>query len=256
MVSRTPQTGCRPGVNGFILKLVFLIIHFVFQSTFIMRSQLISSLLLCGFMWWFTRGNQLVGEGWQVIAVGQKPMRAELYLWWNLGLAMIPWWLALFWSRYLSNSSWILQGVVALIWLVFLPNGPYLLTDLVHWRGAGHWGDWLLFLVFAWTGLQFTLVSVRLVENVISSYFSRSVLWFLRAVVFSMVGFGVFLGRIFRWNTWDLYFDPWGILADIERAVLPGQAMSWILPLSFLFGAFLLSVYSFHFSPSPKSNSK
>src|SRR4051812_1223502 len=79
------------------------------------------------------------------------------FLVWNLFLAMIP---------YLI-STWIIVkqerirkphiiAVLTFLWLLFFPNAPYILTDLLHLRERQNiplWYDLLLLLSFGWNGL-------------------------------------------------------------------------------------------------------
>jgi len=62
-----------------------------------------------------------------------------IFLVWNLFLAWIPLVYAFLAYRLHQshfNKLLIVPGIVgcALIWLLFLPNAPYLLTDLIHLR--------------------------------------------------------------------------------------------------------------------------
>jgi uncharacterized membrane protein len=73
---------------------------------------------------------------------------------WNLFLAWIPFIMAFAAYRlHHARRQWgILIAGCALIWLLFLPNAPYLLTDLVHLRyrdDALVWYDLMLLLWFA-----------------------------------------------------------------------------------------------------------
>jgi uncharacterized membrane protein len=95
-----------------------------------------------------------------------------LFINWNLFLAAIPWALS---SIVVANPKLKHNGfaLVALVlaWLVFFPNSPYILTDLLHLRamlGVPCWYDLLMILSFAWTGLLFGFLSLRDMETLLT----------------------------------------------------------------------------------------
>ncbi len=60
------------------------------------------------------------------------PSYAPRFLVWKLFLAWIP----LLWALWfaIARRTWALM-VIGAAWLAFLPNGPYLVTDLIHLSG-------------------------------------------------------------------------------------------------------------------------
>ena len=86
---------------------------------------------------------------------------------WNLMLACIPVFLA-------AGFAAVRQGIwltpLGLGWLVFLPNAPYLVTDLVHLgTGVELWRHVMQYGVAAWTGVMLGVVSMRLVHQRIAA---------------------------------------------------------------------------------------
>jgi len=60
------------------------------------------------------------------------------FLAWNLFLAAIPAVAAWFFARAMANGSSLIQQIVWFaVWLVFLPNAPYIITDFVHLKAPG-----------------------------------------------------------------------------------------------------------------------
>ncbi|WP_110472518.1 DUF1361 domain-containing protein [Williamsia limnetica] len=85
------------------------------------------------------------------------------FLIWNLFLAWIPLLFALGFS--IVRSRWLL-AVLGVGWLAFLPNAPYLITDLVHLReGYELWRHVLQYGFAAWTGIMLGVVSMLLVHR-------------------------------------------------------------------------------------------
>jgi uncharacterized membrane protein len=146
-----------------------------------------------------------------------------IFLAWNLFLAWVPFVYAYIAYR-LHKSHFhkvlIVPGVFgcALIWLLFLPNAPYLLTDLIHLRvvdNSLYWYDLLMLLWYAWTGFLLGIISLYLMQQVVADSFGKALGWLFVVVTLSLTSFGVYLGRFLRWNSWDVLADPFPLFADI-----------------------------------------
>ncbi len=144
---------------------------------------------------------------------------ALLFLAWNLALAWAP----LIFNGLaallrLSARRWLgaTAALVDFAWLMFLPNAPYLVTDLIHLTGqslSGRasvplWFDLLLFLSFAATGCWLGLVSLETMTARVSHRLGNAVAWLFAGCVCLLCGYGVFLGRFWRLNSWDLIERP------------------------------------------------
>ena len=92
------------------------------------------------------------------------------FLVWNLILAWIPLLLALFvYDRYRRGSPLARLAPALALWLLFLPNAPYIVTDFVHLSAASRtplWLDGVVVSAFAWTGLLLGFVSLYLLHAV------------------------------------------------------------------------------------------
>jgi uncharacterized membrane protein len=103
-------------------------------------------------------------------------------------------------------------------WLVFLPNAPYIFTDLVHLShrtGISVWFDLVLTLLFAWPGLLLGLISIARVHVYLEANFTQKMSNAIVAFIILACSFGIFLGRTLRWNTWDIVMQPMALLKDI-----------------------------------------
>ncbi len=143
------------------------------------------------------------------------------FLIWNLFLAWIPYWVALtldFWSRFSRQNAQKLTlsaGVLIVTWLLFFPNAPYIVTDLLHLKDreiVPHWYDLMLIVSFAWTGLLLGYLSLFEVQRYLEARFSRVWVWTLLIGAIWLAGFGVYMGRFQRWNSWDIVTRPWAII--------------------------------------------
>ena len=143
-----------------------------------------------------------------------------LFLVWNLFLAWVPFFMAYVWAQRLKDQkplkSWksiILAGT----WLLFFPNAPYLVTDLIHLSGRfnpPNWSDPLLFFGMAMNGVVLGVYSLYYMHEASLKVFSKRTGWILVGLAAAACGFGVYLGRVQRWNSWDLLTQPYPLLKN------------------------------------------
>ena len=142
------------------------------------------------------------------------------FLVWNLILAWIPLLLALFvYDRYRRGAALIALTPALALWLLFLPNAPYIVTDFVHLSAttpAPLWLDGVELSAFAWTGMLLGFVSLYLVHAVARYRFGAMPGWVGVVGVLALVSVGVYLGRVKRWNSWDLITQPGARLAQLH----------------------------------------
>jgi uncharacterized membrane protein len=144
-----------------------------------------------------------------------------LFLVWNLFLAFIP--LAL--STYiLSNfelKKWKLISLLA-IWILFLPNAPYIVTDLFQLKKSSNTLIWLDVMVigsFAFAGLIAFYLTILDFRKIISKHLNSKGLKFVSISVYFLCGVGVYLGRYLRFNSWDILNRPHKLFLYIFESV-------------------------------------
>lgn len=166
---------------------------------------------------------------------------------WNLVLAWIPFALALIvYERARSGFLTPALAGVAVLWLLFLPNAPYLVTDLKHvGRGDGVpvLYDVLLLSAAAWTGLLLGLTSLFLMHAVARRVVGAVNAWALVVGVLGLSSFGIYLGRVLRWNSWDVFVRPGALSSAIANGVLHPLSHPRPVALTMLFTSFLLVSY-------------
>lgn len=138
---------------------------------------------------------------------------------WNLFLAWLPYLFSLGVAALhrIRPQWWLLLILPGGLWLLFLPNSFYIVTDLVHLaqrQSIPIWYDAGLIAITAWTGIFLAITSLHSVQGVIRSYLGNIVGWVFAFTVIGLSGYGVYLGRFLDWNSWDLLLDPAEILSD------------------------------------------
>jgi uncharacterized membrane protein len=171
---------------------------------------------------------------------------------WNLLLAWIPFALALVvYDRSRSNVMTPTLAAVGALWLLFLPNAPYIVTDLKH---VGRGGDVLvlydvlLLSAAAWTGLLLGLTSLFLMHAVARRLVGAVNAWVLVVGALTLSSFGIYLGRVQRWNSWDVFVRPGSRFGDIANGVLHPLSHPRPLAATILFTSFLLASYLVFYS--------
>ncbi len=177
---------------------------------------------------------------WINLAIG---VPSHDYLVWNLVLAWVPLVsaLAIEQARGVARRAWLLA-----LWLAFLPNAPYLVTDLVHLGAHGRAVppvlDAATLAVAAVTGLVLGFSSVALVERRLRETLGR----FATAVslgALALASVGVYFGRVLRLNSWDLLARPRLVLAAVAEGLLDPQAHPLALTGTLALAAFLVVSY-------------
>ena len=174
-----------------------------------------------------------------------------LFLIWNLFLAWLPLLASLSMPALRRSPALLLAAGIA--WLLFLPNAPYLLTDLMHlgrWGDVPFWFDLLLLLLFGLTGLLLGFVSLEIVHALVDDLLGRAVGWLFAVTALVLSSLGVYIGRFLRWNSWDALLHPTDLVADLlallQQPWVHRQAYAFSIGLA----ALLVCAYIvLHFTP-------
>jgi uncharacterized membrane protein len=151
------------------------------------------------------------------------------FLLWNLTLAWIPLLVALvIYDSYRRGVRVSLLTPAAVVWLLFLPNAPYIVTDFVHLTPTPStplWFDAVVISSFAWTGLLLGFASLYLVHAVVRHRFGPRVGWTAALTALALTSVGVYIGRFLQWNSWDLLYRPGQRLAEITPGLERSAAL-------------------------------
>lgn len=129
------------------------------------------------------------------------------FLTWNLFLGFIPFVIALILQKFSKGLQkfWLLAGTC--LWLLFYPNAPYMITDFIHVQASSTdvIYDALLIFSFSMLSLFFGFYSLKLVQKVISERTTKFITNAVIAASLLLSSFGIYLGRILRLNSWDVF---------------------------------------------------
>ena len=144
---------------------------------------------------------------------------------WNLFLALIPLLMARFLFGHQDRPRWALITGAA-VFVAFLPNAPYVLTDVLHLPrelAATHGNHWLAaalvgqyLCLFAAGFAAYVLSLVRLERWLADHGVSRRTVLGVDLSLHALCAVGIVLGRVFRFNSWDLITNPNGLLALVR----------------------------------------
>lgn len=150
-----------------------------------------------------------------------------VFLYWNLVLAVVPAVLAYWLVKRIQAYGWYRwpQILLTAVWLSFLPNSFYLVTDMVHLRAnfeASFYFDVIMLTSFMLNGLALGFYSVYAIHKELEKRFSAAFTTCIIGIIFFLCSFATYLGRFVRWNTWDIVLQPLGLLFDVsDRFVNP-----------------------------------
>jgi uncharacterized membrane protein len=145
------------------------------------------------------------------------------FLLWNIALAWVPFVAALALDD-VRSTPLSLQLPLLALWLVFFPNAPYLVTDLIHIDPAnttmiGILGDAALVSV-APVGLALGFSSLMLVERAVRERSGGRTALATAVLSLLAASLGIYLGRVVRLNSWDLLTRPRVVGRVLHQLVL------------------------------------
>ncbi len=193
-----------------------------------------------------------------------------IFLPWNLCLAFIPLWISTHKLQVTKRNDstirlpyfnkfkqWVVfkkisqlkmtigDSIWFVAWLLFLPNAPYIITDLTHLTERApipYYFDIVLVFMSAVNGLIFFFVSVAQVEHWWYNQFSKTTVGWFYFIAFGLCSFGIYLGRYGRFNSWNVVTNPSTLVSEIlERIVMPFEhPRTWAVTFLFTIMLFLL----------------
>lgn len=189
-----------------------------------------------------------------LIAVGLYAGRVWLthslgfhFLIWNLFLAWLPYWFSL-WAVHADRErgGWWRALLPATLWLLFFPNAPYIITDLVHFNrqhSFAWWYDAGLIMALAWSGCMLGVVSLYAMQGLVRRHLGALASWLFVFASLLLGGLGVYMGRFLRWNSWDALLAPHSVLADVLERVANPRSYPSVYGMPLMLSGMLLALY-------------
>lgn len=148
--------------------------------------------------------------------------------------------------RYQSLKTWGMW-IAAAVWLLFFPNSPYLITELLHLDSTGDFGpsnspapqslhfligdgpfehrapawlDLILLVTVAATGVLLTFASLQLIHGAIGRRLSRRPAGAVMCLLILLASFGVSIGRFVRLNSWYAFSRPSMVFDQVATLIV------------------------------------
>ncbi len=186
-----------------------------------------------------------------LLAYRMDRSRHALYAWllWNLFLAWVPYLLALGAGLLQARGQdrWWNMPPLAVGWLLLFPNAPYLLTDLIHLRprpGVPLWFDAALLALFAASGWLLGLLSLEVWKRWLEARLGRVGAWSFVLGCSVLTGYGIYLGRVERWNSWDVLTEPRGLFEAVLTHLRAPASHPHLLGLTAVFALLVFVSYA------------
>lgn len=170
-----------------------------------------------------------------------------LSLIWNLFLAWLPYMV----STWLQKRDFVYTNplkfvMVAFVWLLFIPNSFYIMTDLFHLgehNNVPNWFDLALIISFAWDGLLLGILSVRQMEKMMQQFLPGIRELFFIYPIMWLNALGIYIGRYPRFNSWDIVTNPIGLTTYILRMLWHPIQFKYAWGMVACFSIFMTLVY-------------
>lgn len=163
-----------------------------------------------------------------------------LFLIWNLFLGYIPYFLS-------SKLKTAIPGyfsfyLLFLGWILFLPNAFYLITDFVHLHYSSRFQflfDALLLTSFTIAGFYAGIASLYHIHRLLEMKYTAKKSNCIVIIICYLSSFGVYLGRILRFNSWDILSNPIELFNSIFKSIFYFETIVFTITL----GTFIVFIY-------------
>lgn len=161
------------------------------------------------------------------------------FLIWNVFLGFTPFLFSFLIYIFEKNLNNLILIAGSSLWLLFYPNAPYMISDLIHIQATSTTVvyDTLLIFSFSMLSLFFGFYSIKLIQNVINKRASKKITNTIIIISLLLSSFGIYLGRVLRLNSWDVFTEPLKTLSTIFEHLFPitKNPVTYIIIILFTF---------------------
>ena len=168
------------------------------------------------------------------------------FLLWNLFLALVPLAMALILHFFVGKLNKVIIIVGSFLWLLFYPNAPYMISDLIHVNNTNAMVlyDTLIIFSFSMLALFYGFYSIKIIHFCYRQITNKRTAHFVIAASIILSSAGIYLGRILRLNSWDLFTHPLQTMGTILDHLWPinKNPSTYVIILLFSFIQFFLLI--------------
>ena len=133
---------------------------------------------------------------------------------WNLFLSIIPFILSYLLIFTVKQKWQTISIVIAISWLLFFPNAPYMITGFIHLSTIAFYTtgefeiiSWIRLVHFALgisLGIKFGMLSLYNIHQLLLKYYNTAVVYVSLLAISLLSGYAIYVGRLLRLNSWDV----------------------------------------------------
>ncbi len=177
---------------------------------------------------------------WHALPISSDWMR------WNLFLAWIPLGLSIGLFRF-ANPRSLLWWAGILIFIAFLPNAPYILTDVIHLVADIQQTESLLintliiipkYVLFIMLGFGAYVLSLVNISLYLKKQSRSQWVGPIELTLHGLSAIGIYLGRFDRLNSWTIVTHPEQVLLSLIRTITTERSLLLILVMTVTIAAF------------------
>jgi uncharacterized membrane protein len=171
------------------------------------------------------------------------------YLLWNVFLAALPFIVSTILAHFQNEKrlTTLFFSIGTIIWILLLPNAPYIITDLVH-IGYGHasaiFYNTILIFSCALAGLCLGLYSLSQMQHIFTVRYGHRTARMLILASILLTSFGVAIGRFFRFNSWDIFVNSGAFMRNIGDIFVSPQLYIHVYIVTGTLFLFLVMAYN------------